>query len=246
MPLLDHALARLATHGLAGPRDVAVNACYRADQLAAHVAGRAHLSVEPGPPALGTSGALAQLRSWIAGRAVLALNADAYLSGAGIQDLAPLLQDWDGRTVRVLTVPAGDRPAEFNGTRRFAGVSLVPADLVAALAPGPSALVLTIWRPAERAGRLELVEYDGVYIDTGTPADYLAANLHSIDARGASIVSPEADVTGRVDRSVVGAGAVVAGSVTRCVVLPGATVAASEVLSDAVRLGPDVTVRVTV
>jgi NDP-sugar pyrophosphorylase family protein len=246
VPLLDRALTRLAAHGMRGPGSVAVNACYRADQLAAHVDGRAHLSREPGPPALGTSGALAHLRDWVAGRAVLAVNADAYLASnpSTARDLAPLLDGWDGRTVRVLVVPAGDRPAEFAGGLRFAGVSLLPAELVAALPPGPSALVLTIWRPAERAGRLELVAYDGTYLDTGTPRDYLAANLHA--AGGGSLISPDAVVAGQVTASVVRAGAVVTGSVTRCVVLPGATVAAGEELVDAIRLGADVTVRVSV
>lgn len=268
VPLLDRALDRLAAHGLHGPGDVAVNACYLAEQVATHLDGRARLSLEPGPPALGTSGALAHLRDWIAGRSVLAVNADAFLlpahrfarpdllpahrfarpdpSLAPGRDLAPLLDGWDGHSVRILTVPAGDLPAEFTGRRRFAGVSLLPAELVSALVVGPSALVLSIWRPAERAGRLELVDYDGHYIDTGTPADYLAANLACLGGDGASLIAPTATVSGRTTSSVVGAGAVVAGDVTRCVVLPGATVAAGESLVDTIRLGTAVTVKVSV
>jgi NDP-sugar pyrophosphorylase family protein len=186
---------------------------------------------------LGTSGALWHLREWIAGRPVLVLNSDAYLSGTG-RDLAPLIDDWDATTVRVLTVAAGERTAEFSG-RRFAGASLLPADLVEGLPAGLSHLVLTIWRPAERAGRLEVKPYGFHYVDTGTPADYLAANLDAAD--GGSLVAPTAVVTGSVVSSVVGAGARVAGSVTRCVVLPGARVAADETLVDAIRLSSDVT-----
>jgi NDP-sugar pyrophosphorylase family protein len=235
-PLIDLALARLAAHGLVGPKVVAVNTCHLADAIESHVDGLAHLSREPEP--LGTSGALWHLRHWIRGRAVLALNADVYLAGHG-NDLAPLLDHWDGWTVRVLTVPAGEAPAEFEGGRRFAGASLLPADLVAGLPEGRSHLVLTIWRPAERAGRLETRPYGFHYVDTGTPCDYLAANLHA--AGGGSLVAPEAVITGPVVSSVVGARARVGGSVTRCVVLPGATVAPGEALVDAVRLGPDIT-----
>jgi NDP-sugar pyrophosphorylase family protein len=246
--LLDRALARLDRHGLAGPERVAVNACHLAEQIAIHVAGRVYLSCEPGPPALGTSGALYHLRDWIAGRAVLAVNADAYLAPAAdlARDLGRLLDDWDGRTVRVLTVPAGVRPREF-GSSRFAGASLLPAELVAALPPGRGELVRSAWRPAEQAGRLVTVPYAGAYIDTGTPADYLAANLHAarLDPSGSgSLVAPDAVVTGRVVSSVVGSGAVVAGSITRCVVLPGARVAPDENLVDAIRLGADVTVSI--
>jgi len=143
VPLLDRALTRLARHGLAGPEAVAVNVCYLADLVADHVGDRAYVSREPGPPALGTSGALYQLKDWTAGRGVLAVNADGYLAPAdpGSLDLAPLLDGWDGRTVRVLAVPAGDRPVEFSAPDgsgyRFAGASLLPADLVAATPARP-------------------------------------------------------------------------------------------------------------
>ena len=86
VPLLDRALARLAAHGLSGPAAVAVNACYLAASVRASSASGPTLSVEPGPPALGTAGALAHLREWIAGRAVLVGNADAYLSAAARPD----------------------------------------------------------------------------------------------------------------------------------------------------------------
>jgi N-acetyl-alpha-D-muramate 1-phosphate uridylyltransferase len=238
--LLDRALARLSGHGLSGPDAVAVNACYLADQVAGHVDGRVHVSIEPGPPALGTAGALAHLRAWIAGRAVLVGNADAYLDGDPARDLRTLLDGWDGTTVRMLGVPAGDRAAEF-GAHRFAGFSLLPAAVVADLPAEWGDLVQRVWRPAERVGRLEVIEYDGFYLDTGTPADYLAANLHA--AGPGSLVAPDAAVTGTVERSVVGAGARVGGSLLRSVVLPGGYVEAGEHLVDAIRSGRDVTVQ---
>jgi N-acetyl-alpha-D-muramate 1-phosphate uridylyltransferase len=97
-----------------------------------------------------------------------------------------------------------------------------------------------VWRPAEAAGELDVIEYRGTYLDTGTPRDYLTANLHA--AGDGSLVAPDALVTGEVTRSVIGGGAVVAGRVTRGVVWPDGCVAAGEHLVDAVRYGADGTV----
>ncbi len=234
--LLDQALSRVAGLGLAGPARVAVNACYLAEQVVAHVGERATVSVEPGSP-LGTSGGVANLRGWIDGRAVLAGNSDAYLAGA---ELAPLLAGWDGETVRLLAVRADDPARAEFGKRRFAGFSLLPWPLVEPLPVKPSELVHTVWRPAEAAGRLEVVEYFGTFFDTGTPPDYLAANLHAAD--GGNLVAPGAEVTGRLAGAVVGSGAVVAGALTRAVVWPGGYVGPDEHLVDAVRVGQDLTV----
>src|SRR5262249_11011481 len=123
---------------------------------------------------------------------------------------------------------------------RFAGFSLLPPDVVAGLPEGRAELVHTVWRPAERAGRLEIIPYDGVYLDTGTPAMYLAANLHA--AGPGSLVAPDAVVSGSVEHCVVGAGARVQGGITRTVVLPGGSVGPDERLVDAIRQGMDLTV----
>lgn len=235
VPLLDLALDRVARIGPRGPAQVAVNACYLADQVVAHVGGRARLSVEPGS-ALGTSGGVANLRRWIDGRAVLVANSDAYLAGAG---LAALVDDWDGKTVRLLGVRAPDGSGEF-GEYRFAGFSLLPWECVAPLPVEPSALVRTVWRPAEAAGRLELVAYSGTFFDTGTPPDYLAANLHA--AGGGNLVAAGATVTGALEGAVVGEDAVVAGALTRAVVWPGGYVGPGEHLVESVRVGRDLTV----
>lgn len=190
-PLLELTLARLADLGLAGPDAVAVNACYLAEQIVTYVNGRAHLSVEP-PPALGTSGGVANLRDWIAGRAALVCNADAYLAPERPGDqppgglLAGMLAGWDGETVRMLVVPTPPGgEGEFGERRqwRFAGASLLPWRVIRELRPHPSELVTTVWRPAEASGALEHVPHQGVFIDCGTPADYRAANLHAEAAR---------------------------------------------------------------
>jgi NDP-sugar pyrophosphorylase family protein len=226
--LLDLALRRLGGLGFAGRRQLAVNASYLGDQVVAAVGDRARLSVEERP--LGTSGALGRLRDWIDGRGVLVCNTDAYLAGG---DLTALLADWDGHGTRMLVVPApaGVR-GEFSG-RCFAGLSLLPWHRVRDLTDDPGDLVRTVWRPAEAAGELTLVDFPGTYLDTGTPPDYLAANLHT--TRGGTLLHPDAVVTGVVRHAVVGAGAIVRGRVERAVIWPGAEVAGDEVVVDAIR-----------
>ncbi|ASW57874.1 sugar phosphate nucleotidyltransferase [Plantactinospora sp. KBS50] len=236
--LLDRALARVAGLGLTGPHDVAVNACHLADQVVRRVGARARLSVEPGPP-LGTAGGLARLRDWTADRGVLVGNADGYLADPARPpgaDIAALLDGWDGRTVRLLGVPVPDPddPGEFSG-HRFAGFSLLPARYVHRLPADEPNLVRAVWRPAEAAGELEIVPFAGTYLDTGTPADYLAANLHA--AGGANLIDPTATVTGACAQAVVGPSAVVHGTVERAVVWPGELVDPAERLRSAVRFG---------
>ena len=237
--LLDRALARVAGAGVGA---VAVNAAYLAGQVVAHLGGRTHVSVEPDGP-LGTAGGIGRLRGWIDGRGVLAGNADAYLTDPAREpgkDIAALLEGWDGRTVRLLTLPNPPGATGGFSGRRFAGFSLLPWSYVRNLPPTPGELVGVVWRPAETAGELELVGYGGAYLDTGTPADYLRANLDA--ARGGSLVDPTATVTGRVQNSVVGANATVHGDVTGSVVWPGATVCAGESLTGVIRAGRDLTV----
>ncbi|MEV4541110.1 nucleotidyltransferase family protein [Micromonospora echinaurantiaca] len=244
--LLDRALARLAGLGLTGPDRVAVNACYLGEQVVAHVGDRAHRSVEPGDP-LGTAGGVGNLRDWIAGRGVLVGNADAYLhdpAAAPGPDIAALLHGWDGESVRLLGQPAADpaAPGTFDG-HAFTGFSLLPWRLVRDLPAEFGDLVRAVWRPAEAAGALTVVPYAGTFFDTGTPADYLAANLHA--AGIGSLVDPTATVTGRCRRSVIGAGATVLGDVDRVVVWPGARVAADEHLRNAIRADTHLTVPAT-
>jgi mannose-1-phosphate guanylyltransferase/MurNAc alpha-1-phosphate uridylyltransferase len=240
--LLDRALARLSALGLEGPESVAVNAAYQADKIVHHVGDRAHVSLEPDGP-LGTSGGVARLSSWTGGRAALVGNADGYLADPGRdpgKDIAALLEGWSGETVRMLTlpVPPGDTGG-FSG-RRFAGFSLLPWRYVRNIPPGRGDLVRTAWRPAEAAGELELIPYEGIYIDTGTPADYLAANLHA--AQGQSLIDPSAEITGRASTSVIGPHARIRGAVTGSVVWPHAEVAPGETLTAAIRAPGGLTV----
>jgi MurNAc alpha-1-phosphate uridylyltransferase len=218
VPLLEQALARAEALGLRGRERIAVNAHHHAEKIVDYVGDRAHLSVEQ-PEALGTAGAVGALLDWVAGRDVLVLNADAYLDGdVGVLLPGPL-PDGGRRAcerLRLLVVP--DQARGDFGTDRFAGVSLLPWHLARSLRPVPTGLYEVVWRAEVAAGRTDLVRFGGTFVDCGTVADYLAANLHT--SAGAS---------------VVGSGATVHGTLTRSVVWPGGHVAAGEHLVDAVR-----------
>ena len=218
IPLVDLALERLQSLGIS---DRAVNVHAFADLMDDHLAGRVHLSHES-PDALGTAGALGALKLWIDGRATVVTNADAYLAGS----VGPVLEGWSGLTIR-LGVVEDEQRADFGGRWRYTGTCVMPWSDVVWLAAVPSGLYEVSWRAAEAAGRLELVPLAGPFVDCGTPADYLAANMLASGGE-----------------TVVGKGAVVAGTAERCVLWPGARVEAGEHLVEAIRTGSGLTVRV--
>lgn len=213
VPLLDHALNRLAP--LAG--DLAVNAFHHADQILRHCDGRATVVVEQGDEALGTAGGVANLLPWLDGRDVLVTNADQYLPGG----LAGFAEGWDGERCRLLCLP-DPRKNDFQEGLRYVGACLLPWDLIRDLKAEPSGLYEVLWRQEHERGRLDLfvLPQDTPAIDCGTPADYLAANLHASGGQ-----------------NVVGAGAEVLGSVTECVVWDGAYVGPEERLERQIRAG---------
>lgn len=201
-PLVDLAVERLRS--VVGP--IAVNVHHRRLQLEEHLA-RHHpdvtVSVEE-PAALGTAGALGELRGWLDGRGALVTNADAWLP-VERADVASFVAGWDGERTRLWCTKDPGR-GDF-GDRRYVGVALVPWSVIGALAPEPSGLYEVSWRHEEAAGRLDLVAYDGPFVDCGTPGDYLAANLASEVATAQGVVAPQARVEGDVARSVVWPGA---------------------------------------
>lgn len=213
VPLVDAAIERAQRVTPA----VAVNVHHGRTLLEAHLAGRVHLSIEA-DRALGTAGALGNLRTWLAGRPVLVLNADAW-HGA---DLAGFVAGWDRERVRLLVVGDGDL-----GPTVSVVAALHPWSDVQRLDAEPSGLYERSWRVHARDGRLDVAPYHGTFHDCGTPARYLAANLAA--SGGAS---------------VVGAGATVAGEIDRCVVWPDAPVRRGERLRDAIRADERTTVLV--
>jgi NDP-sugar pyrophosphorylase family protein len=213
-PVAGRPLVDLAIERLEGAADgVAVNVHHGRAELEAHLRRRVHLSVEE-PVALGTAGALAQLRPWIDRRAVLLTNADAWIA----PDLTAFVSGWDGERVRLLCVRDPAR-GDFDDLR-YCGLALLPYDSIEPLPLEPSGLYEASWRALWRLGRLDLVVHDGPFVDCGTPADYLVANLAANG--GSSVVGPGA---------VVGDGA----TVRQSVVWPGSEVQPGEVLERAIR-----------
>jgi N-acetyl-alpha-D-muramate 1-phosphate uridylyltransferase len=214
VPLIDHALDRAGSATAA----VAVNLHHAREAIEAHLDGRAHVSVEE-PSALGTAGALGQLRPWIDGRATLVINGDTWCPGS----LEAFVVEADGSRVRLAVASPDERlvPASH------VAAALMPWSEVAQLPAAPSGLYEASWRRLAAAGEIDVVRWDGPCLDCGTPARYLAANLAA--SGGASVVEPGARVDGQVVRSVIWA---------------GAGVRRGERLVDAVRAADDVTVLV--
>lgn len=255
VPLVDLAIARVGEalgldRARPGPTGVAVNVHNGRELLEPHLSGRVHTSVEE-LEALGTAGALGHLHGWLDGRDVLVCNADAWLDVAGRDDVlaepvgghgsgglpADFVSGWDRERVRVLCVEEPDR-GDF-GSLRYAGACLLPGRVAAGLAPRPAGLYEVCWRGEWDSGRLDVVVHPGAFIDCGTPADYLDANLAAAAAAGGSLVDPGAHLGpgSRLHRAVVGDRATVDGWLDESVVWPGATVAAPERLRRAVRAG---------
>ena len=209
-PLFDIALDRVRSV----TDEVAANVHTHRDLMEAHLSRLpVHVSVEA-EARLGTAGALGKLRDWIDGDPVVVTNCDALTA----TELGPLVEGWDGERIRLL-VAFDDEDADFHGLWKYAGACVMPWAAVRDLPAEDGDLYTLRWRPADADGSLELVPTNAVFVDCGTPARYLGANLVASGGE-----------------SVIGAGAVVDGQVTESVVWPGAHVARDEHLRHAIRL----------
>lgn len=235
VPLVDLAIDR--ARAAVAPEAVAVNVHHGRVQLEAHLSSLGvHVSVEEAQ-ALGTAGAIGHLRSWLDGRHALILNADAWCH----PDLADFVDGWDGTRVRIL-VP-GEQPF---GPRSGVVASLLPAADAARLDPVPSGLWEVCWRDRVATGALETVAYLGPFVDCGSPAQYLDANLQAIALAGGSIIDSTAAIRppAMIGQAAIGAGADVRGDVHASVVWPGASVLPGEHLDRAIRADGGLTVLV--
>lgn len=234
VPLIDLAIDRVRPV----VREVAVNVHHGRASLERHLRerGDVHVSVEP-DVALGTAGGVAALRDWIDGRPVVVVNGD----GWSPDPMPDLTAGWDGSTVRVLVVD-DDRLLDDS----LVAGCLLPWSVVAALPVLPSGLFETAWRDARERGRLEVVRSTGPFVDCGTPARYLDANLRAADLAGGSLVAADAVVAEgvRIERSVIGRGTRIRADVVDSVVWDGQSVEVGEPLFRSILVGPSTIVPV--
>lgn len=148
--------------------------------------------------------------------------------------------DPDGRVQAFIEKPPRDEaPTDLIN----AGTYVLEPSVLDRIAPDVPVNVERVTFPGMVAdGSLYAVDGSTYWIDAGTPATYLAANLDIVTGRRGQPedgVHPTATIDGSVSDAVVGFGAVVeAGAVVeRSVLLPGARVAAGASVVDAV-IGP--------
>ena len=171
----------------------------------------------------------------VGAEATLALHRVEDPSAFGVVPTEP-----DGRVVAFIEKPPRDEaPTDLIN----AGTYVLEPSVLARIEPDVPVNVERVTFPAIAADRA-LYAFDGdtYWIDAGTPATLLQANLDLLtDRRGAPEdgVHPEARVEGSVTRSWIGAGAVVreGAHVEGALVLPGAVVDRRAVVRDAI-IGP--------
>lgn len=256
VPMLDQALALAHAHG---HEHVLVNAHHLWEQVAAWCETRgASLQVEL-PDILGTGGGLKAAAERLAPRFVV-LNADiltdidlgalvaavpdggaamALGSDPEVAARAPVLADAEGVLVKLREL-VPEQPGGLPGTH-FTGIHALDRATLDRVPDGFACIVRSAYLELVPARRVRAVRHGGLWVDIGTPAEYLRANLDVLSGavrppvdpwqRGArgpagSWIGPGAAVEGAVSQSVVGDGAVVpaGASLTRCVVWDGVTV----------------------
>lgn len=256
VPMLDQALALARQHG---HEQVLVNAHHLWEQVAAWCETRgASLQVEL-PEILGTGGGLKAARSRLGERFVV-LNADiltdidlsalleAVPSGGAamvlgtdpaVSSRAPVLADSTGTLVKLREL-VPEQPGGVPGTH-FTGVHALDREVLALVPDGFACIVRSAYLDLVPARRVQTTRHTGLWVDIGTPAEYLRANLDVLAGvvhppvdpwsrgtrgPGRCWVGPGSQVAGSVEDSVLGAQAVVpAGAhLRRCVVWDGVTV----------------------
>jgi mannose-1-phosphate guanylyltransferase len=261
-PMVERVVAHLAAYGV----DEAILALgYRPDAFqAAYPDGscagvRLHYAIEPEP--LDTAGAIrfAADDAGIAER-FLVLNGDvltdldigalvAFHEQAGAEDTIALHgvddpsaygvvpTDADGRVTAFIEKPPRDEaPTHLIN----AGTYVLEPAVLERIAPAGRVNVERETFPAMVAdGTLYAMDGDTYWVDAGTPATYLAANLDLVDGtRGPAEagVHPDAEIDGAVVSAVVGPGARVRDGaiVSGSVVLPGAEIGPGALVQGAI------------
>jgi mannose-1-phosphate guanylyltransferase len=257
--MLERVLGRLAAHGV---DDVVLSMGYRPDAFREEFPdGRAAgvaltYAVEPEPR--DTAGAI-RFAADVAGidGTFVVVNGDV-LTGLDVGALIAFHRERGGLATIALTpvddpsafgvVPTDDRgrvtafiekpPRGLAPTNLInAGTYVLEPEVLALIPAGTRVSIERETFPAlVGEGRLFALASDAYWLDTGTPAQYLKANLDLVE--GAALIGPGADVaaTARVCHSVVGAGARVedGAEVRDSVVLAGAVVGAGAVVDGSI------------
>jgi mannose-1-phosphate guanylyltransferase len=260
-PFLEHQLTWLAGHGIT---EVVLSIGYRPDAFPARfpggeVAGLAlTYAVESEP--LGTAGAIrfAAETGGFSDRFVVCngdvltdldvsalirfhddAGAEATISLTQVEDpsafgVVPTAAD--GRVLGfVEKPPRGEAPTDWIN----AGTYVLEASVLDEIPAGRAVSIERETFPAllERDAKLYALAAPGYWLDIGTPAKYLQANLDQL-AGGASLCPPDATVAAgaTLESSVLGPGAVVADAarVVRSVLFDGARVEAGALVADSV------------
>lgn len=248
-PMLDHALAWVHHHG---HTDVLVNAHHLWEQVAAWAESRGvGLQVEL-PNILGTGGGLKAARDRLAeafvvvngdiladvdltalaaavppGGAAMALRADPVLGRR-----APVEADEEGVVVRMREF-AGRPGRGIEGTH-FTGIHACSNALLERVPDGFACIVRSAYTEVLEDRVVRAVRHGGQWIDIGTPADYLAANLDLLRGRLGTHLDIWSRGERRADGSWQGPGAQVHGSVSHSVLGARCTVPAGARLVDCV------------
>ncbi len=199
-PLLDHALDRLA---VAGVERVVVNAHWRAERLAAHLAARKSppaVVVREEPALLDTGGSDAAALAELGPDPFYVVNGDAFWLDGPMPALERVAAAWtDGLDAVLLVhrsfqvhadVGDGDFAIDPWGAIRrpkereivpyvFAGIQLLSPTLFDG-APQGAFSMNVLWDRAIEAGRVRAVVHDGLWFHLSTPPDLAdaEAQLH--------------------------------------------------------------------
>ncbi len=193
--LLDRALDRLAA---AGVGQIVVNSHYRADMIAAHLAGRADITLSPEEVLLETGGGVQAALPHLGTGPFFVVNSDAVWRDGPTPALERLAGHWNDETMDALLLmvptPAiaggtvndkGDYHLEPDGRARrrgegdiapflFGGIQVLHPRLFEGAPDGPFSLNV-LYDRAEAAGRLHGMRHDGDWYHVGTPGDLAVA-----------------------------------------------------------------------
>jgi NDP-sugar pyrophosphorylase family protein len=197
LAVLDHCLALLARHGVA-PGEVLVNAHAHWPAIAAWAEARGvGLQVEL-PEVLGTGGGLRAARERLApvflilngdilcdvdlgallaavppGGAAMALRADPFLGAE-----APVEAD-DAGIVRRMRSFAG-APGPWRTGTHFTGIHACSRELLDLTPEGFSCILRTAYTAVLPQGKVASILHRGLWVDIGSPQEYLDANLAAL------------------------------------------------------------------